>query len=237
MPVDIARTDGAPPVRHASLTVMVINAPPRPAGRRSRLALVIALAVVAGAGGCGSAAWYLGLFTSDGRFDRLDPCTLLPPPRLAPLVRDGAREPGDSRPRTLFGFGSGDASSECKWSSVPAGQDRPFRTVRIHTETKIRDGRISAETRADRALALWYGNAARRGAPPSPVDVGEQGYRNTDTMEFQILFSRTVVYDLHVKFRISNALVDVSARTHTTPTGQDMARVLGLAQTVAAGLG
>jgi hypothetical protein len=212
----------------------MVIAPSRP---RSRLALVIALVLAAVAGGCGSAAWYLGLFTSDGRFDRLDACTLLPPPAdLAPLVRDGAREPGDSRPRTLFGFGNGDASSECKWSSVPAGQDRPFRTVRIHTETKIRDGRTPAETRASRALALWHGNAARRGAPPSPVDVGEQAYRDTDTTELQILFSRIVIYDLHVKFRVSNALVDVSARTHATPTGQDMARVLNLARTVAAGL-
>jgi hypothetical protein len=209
----------------------------KPSVPRTHLALVVVLVLVAAAGGCGSAAWYLGLFTSGGRFGRLDACTLLPPPAdLASLVRDGAREPGDSRPRTLFGFGNGDASSECRWSSVPAGQDRPFRTVRIHTETKIRDGRTSAETRASRALALWYGNASRRGGPPNPVDVGEQAYRNTDKAEFQVLFSRVVIYDLHVKFRVSNALVDVSARTHSAPTGQDMARVLGLARTVAAGL-
>jgi hypothetical protein len=185
------------------------------------------------AGGCGSAAWYLGLFTSNGRFERLDACTLLPPAaRLAPLVRDGAREPGDSRPKTLFGFGNGDARSECKWSSVPAGQDLPFRTVRIHTETKIRDGRISAETRASKALASWYDNAAQRGAPAKRVDVGEQGYANTDTMEIRIVFSRTVIYDLHAKFRISNALIDVSARTHTTPGDRERALVLALAKTI-----
>jgi hypothetical protein len=198
------------------------------------MGFAIVLAAVAVAGGCGSAAWYVGMFTSNGRFERLDACTLLPPAaRLASLVRNGAREPGDSRPRTFFGFGNGDATSECKWSSVPAGQDRPFRTVRIHSETKIRDGRISAETRASKALAGWHDNAARRGAPAQRVDVGEQGYSNTDTMEVQILFSRTVIYDLHAKFQISNALIDVSARTHTAPTEQDMALVVGLAETIA----
>jgi hypothetical protein len=73
----------------------------------------------------------------------------------------------------------------------------------------------------------------RRAGRGKRIDLGEQGYSATDTTEIQIVFSHTVIYDLHAKFRISNALVDVSARTHTAPSDQDMALVLELAKTVA----
>jgi hypothetical protein len=179
-------------------------------------------------------AWYLGAFTSNGRFARLDACTLLPPPDvLAPLVPHGAREPGNSQPRTLFGWG-GDAWSECKWSSVPAGQDDPFRTVRVYTRTTVRDRHTSAETRARKALASWYlGSSRRDGGRVKRVELGEQGYTTTDAMTIQIVFSHFTIYDLHAKFRISNALVDVSARTHTEPSEKDKALVLELAKKIA----
>src|SRR5262245_34771151 len=101
-------------------------------GHRRRLAVILVLTSVAAVGGCGvTGAWYIGLFASGGRFARLDACSLLPPPNaLAPLVSHGAKEAGSSRPRTLLGLG-GDVWSDCKWSSVPASRDRPFRTVRI----------------------------------------------------------------------------------------------------------
>jgi hypothetical protein len=182
--------------------------------------------------GCAVAnCWYLGLFTSDGRFGELDACTLMPPPdALAPLVPNGAREPGSSRPKTLLGWG-GDASSECKWSSVPSGRDQPFRTVRIHAETTVRDGRTSAQTQAERALASWRRKA--HAAPVRPAGVGEAGYATTDEMTVQILVSRIMIYDVHVEFRISNAVVDVSARTHGKPDDKGAALVLGLAGDVA----
>lgn len=204
---------------------------PTPRGRHVRTASVLAVAGVAALGGT---AWYVGLFASHGRFAEVDACTLLPPPAtLAALVPNGAREPGNSRPKTLLGLG-GDLSSECKWSSVPAGRDGPFRTVRIHAETKVHETHTSAETIARNALAAAYRNdAGHQGARIEPIDVGEQGYRTTDTMTIQIVFSRVVVYDLHAEFRISNAIIDVSARTHTAPTDQDMALVLGLARNVA----
>lgn len=209
----------------------IAPAPPAPHGHRSRTASILALTGVAALGGT---AWYLGLFASHGRFAEVDACTLLPPPAtLAPLVPNGAREPADSRPKTLLGLG-GDLSSECKWSSVPAGRDGPFRTVRIHAKTMVHETHTSAETMARHALAASYrSDAGHQGARTEQIDVGAQGYRTTDMMTVQIVFSRTVIYDLHVKFRISNAVVDVSARTHTAPTDGDMALVLGLAKDVA----
>lgn len=179
-----------------------------------------------------AACWYVGLFTSDGRFAGLDACRLLPPPgALTPLVPHGAREPGDSRPRTLVGWG-GPTSSECKWSSVPSGQDRPFRTVRIRAETEVHDGHTSGTESARRDLATWArnGGAAR---PATPVEVGEEAYARVDAMTVQITFHRTVIYDVHVRLRISNALVDVSARTHTRPDDQATVLVRRLAEETA----
>ncbi|WP_345429571.1 hypothetical protein [Actinoallomurus vinaceus] len=186
---------------------------------------------MAAAVACGiAAAWYIGLFTPDGRFSRVDAGRLLPPAAsLAALVPNGAREPGDSRPRTFLGFGDGDTSSECKWSSVPAGQDRPFRTVRIRAETRVAERRTSGVTRAEQSLAVWADAARNGGRPTTPVAVGDGGYARVDTMTWVIVFSRVVVYDVHVRFRISNALVDVSARTHTRPDDQTTALVRGLA--------
>lgn len=163
--------------------------PPR--SQPSRRRLVLACSSVAAAAGCVIAAcWYVGLFTSDGRFARLDACRLLPPPdALTPLVPHGAREPGDSRPRTLLGWG-GDTSSECKWSSVPSGQDRPFRTVRIRAETKVHDGHTSGADEARQNLAAWaHSGGAER--PGTPVDVGEGAYARVDAMAVQITFYRT----------------------------------------------
>ncbi|MCP2340598.1 hypothetical protein [Actinomadura rupiterrae] len=178
-------------------------------------------------------AWYIGLFTSDGRFTGRDACTLLPPPaRLAPLVAAGAREPIDSRPKTVIGLG-GDARSECKWSSVPEGQDHPFRTVRIHFEAVTRTGRVSAESRAKTEFQNWR---AKGSSPTRPVDIGDGGYTRTDVMTVKVLWSKTDIYDVHAKFRISNALVDVSARTHTEPGADKLALVVALARDIAAEL-
>jgi hypothetical protein len=47
------------------------------------------------------------------------------------------------------------------------------------------------------------------------------------------MLSRTVIYDVHAKFRISNALMDVSARTNAKPDEKAMALVLGLAKNIA----
>ncbi|REE98276.1 hypothetical protein [Thermomonospora umbrina] len=198
-------------------------------------AVVLSAAVAAVVGGLGALTWYAGLYTSNGRFDGLDACALLPPPAtLASLVRNGAREKGDSRPKTWFGTsGGGDLDSECKWSSVPVGMDRPFRTVRIHVETRHRDGRTPAETRAGEELARWRDTSLRRGSPVRPAAVGEQGFAKTDRMSFGLLLGRVDIYDLHVRFRVSNALVDVSARTHSAPGDTERTLVLNLAGNVA----
>lgn len=212
---------------------------PVASSRRRRGVSVAALVVAVVVGGIGALAWHAGLFTSNGRFDGLDACTLLPPPRaMASLVLNGAREKGDSRPKTWLGTRrGGDLASQCKWSSVPSGVDRPFRTVRIHAQTVFRRQRTSAETQADRKLADWREAASRRGGGPvQPVEVGEEGYAKTDVMRFDLLVSRVNIYDLHVKFRVSNALLDVSARTHSEPGPAERALVLELARTVAASL-
>ncbi|GAA3934332.1 hypothetical protein GCM10023085_14620 [Actinomadura viridis] len=203
-----------------------------------QIAVTASVAVLAGCGG--AAGWSMGIFASKGRFRAVDACTLMPPPTvLAPLVRNGARERGDSRPRTLLGHTSGgDLASQCKWSSVPTGQDRPFRTVRVHVETKKRrQGPVSAEDSAEKALALWRKNTSpSRARTLTKVDLGEEGYTRTDQMAIQITVFRTDVYDLHAKFRASNAVVDVSARTHTEPGEKERALVLDLAREVAARL-
>ncbi|WP_433476135.1 hypothetical protein ACQPZP_03285 [Spirillospora sp. CA-142024] len=205
---------------------------------RWRLGVAITSAFVAVVGGCGvAAAWRLGFFNSDGRFDDLDACALMPDATaLAPLVSNGASEAVDSRPRTLFGFGGGPTRSECKWSSVPAGVDRPFRTVRVFVETTHATSDASGPENAAESLRVWHDNRVRRGSGMTSVDIGEKGYGITDTATYVIAFARIEVFDVHVKFRVSNAVLDVSARMHDQPGDSERAQVEGLAKAVAARL-
>ncbi|MEU8121283.1 hypothetical protein AB0C21_21455 [Spirillospora sp. NPDC049024] len=198
--------------------------------------LGVAFAAMVGGGGVAAARW-LGLLNSDGRFDALDACALMPDAAvLAPLVSAGAREPGDSRPRTLLGFGDGDVRSECKWSSVPPGVDRPFRTVRVFVETKYGSREGSGPERAAESLRIWRENRMRRQSALTSVDVGEQGYGITDRASYVLILAKVEVFDIHVKFRVSNAVVDVSARTHVQPGDAEKAQVEGLARRIAARL-
>ncbi|WP_433333547.1 hypothetical protein [Spirillospora sp. CA-294931] len=193
-----------------------------------RIAPVIA-ACVATVGGCGTAAaWQLGVFTRDGRFEALDACTLLPPPsELARYVHNGRLEPIDSKPKSLFDLG-GDTRSECKWSSNPSRWDNPFRTIRIHAETKVHHGRTTGVTEAREGLDKW-----RQARNAAPAKAGEEAFTHTDLMQIQVVFVRTDIHDIHVKFRVSNALIDVSARTHAKPGDRERALVADLARSVA----
>ncbi|MFI0406092.1 hypothetical protein [Actinomadura sp. 3N508] len=204
---------------------------------RSRLVFVLVPGLVALLGGCGAmAGWQLGVFNSDGRFEDVDACRILPDAAtLATLVSNGGREPGDSEPRGFLGLG-GDAQSECKWSSVPRGVDRPFRTVRVFAETVHASPGGSGPERAKEDLARWYENRVRRGSQVSVVDGAEKIYGATDRASYVIVFARVEVFDIHAKFRISNVVVDVSARTHTEPGEKERAQVVGLARNVAARL-
>lgn len=117
----------------------------------------------------------MGLFNTDGRFEDVDACKILPDAAtLASLVANGAREPGDSRPEGFLGLG-GDARSECKWSSVPRRVDRPFRTVRVFAKTTHATSEQTGPERAVDDLALWYENRVRRGSQMTSVDLGEKG--------------------------------------------------------------
>ncbi|SPT51798.1 MULTISPECIES: hypothetical protein [Actinomadura] len=119
---------------------------------------------------------------------------------------------------------------------MPAGIDRPFRTVRVHVQTKhAATNRTGPEVAAD-ALQNWYDNRVRRGARVTPVDVGERGYGVTDKATYVVIVARVEVFDVHAKFRVSNAVVDVSARTHDQPGVEERAQVDGLAKRVAARL-
>ncbi|TDB81209.1 hypothetical protein E1264_33050 [Actinomadura sp. KC216] len=179
------------------------------------------------------AGWQLGVFNSDGRFEDVDACRILPDAAtLAPLVSNGAREPGDSEPRGFLGLG-GDAHSECKWSSVPRGVDRPFRTVRVFAETAHASPEGSGPERAEERLVRWYENRVRRGSEVAVVDGGMKIYGTTDRASYVIVFAQIKVFDIHAKFRISNVVVDVSARTHTEPGEKERAQVVGLAKEVA----
>ncbi|WP_433466211.1 hypothetical protein [Spirillospora sp. CA-128828] len=204
---------------------------------RWRLGVAITSVFVAVVGGCGVAvAWRLGLFNSNGRFDDLDACELMPEAgELASLVSDGRREPGASKPRSLLGLG-GDTSSECKWSSVPAGIDRPFRTVRVHVQTKHANSDETGPEAAAHVLQNWYDNRVRRGARVTPIKIGERGYGITDQATYVIILARVDVFDIHAKFRVSNAVLDVSARTHDQPGPKEREQVDVLARDVAARL-
>lgn len=70
----------------------------------------------------------------------------------------------------------------------------------------------------------------------TPVDVGEKGYGITDKATYVVIVARIEVFDIHAKFRVSNAVVDVSARTHDQPGVKERAQVDGLARSVAARL-
>ncbi|MFG2087591.1 hypothetical protein [Spirillospora sp. NPDC048824] len=181
--------------------------------------------------------WRLGFFNSDGRFEDVDACEIMPDAAtLAPLVSNGAREPGDSSPKGFLGLADDATSSVCKWSSVPAGVDRPFRTVRIYAATKQATTRQTGPERAAESLEKWHGNRVRRGSPITSVRIGEEGYRTTDVATYVIVVARVEVFDIHAKFRISNVVVDVSARTHDEPGEGEKAQVVGLAKRVAARL-
>ncbi|MFI0484386.1 hypothetical protein [Actinomadura sp. 9N215] len=185
-------------------------------------------------GGCGATvAWRFGLFNSDGRFEDVDACKLMPAAgTLAAFVSKGAREPGDSRPEGLLGLG-GDARSECKWSSVPRGVDQPFRTVRVFAKTAHATTDQTGPERAVEDVEIWHGNRVRRGQEVTSVDVGEKGYRTIDKASYVIVMARIEVFDIHAKFRISNVVVDVSARTHDQPDEKEKAQVVALAKVVA----
>ncbi|MFG2249057.1 hypothetical protein [Spirillospora sp. NPDC048823] len=181
--------------------------------------------------------WRLGFFNSDGRFEDVDACEIMPDgATLAPLVSNGAREPGDSSPKGFLGLADDATSSVCKWSSVPAGVDRPFRTVRIYAATKQATTRQTGPERAAESLEKWHGNRVRRGSPITSVRIGEEGYRTTDVATYVIVVARVEVFDIHAKFRISNVVVDVSARTHDEPGEGEKAEVVCLAKRVAARL-
>lgn len=218
---------------------------PRRRRRGYRFALVLVLTSVAYLSGCGAVTgWYLGWFTSNGRFAKLDACTLMPPGALAQLLSHAAREPGSSQPAEVSGNSTGTLGSQCRWSSVPEGDDDPFRTVRIYAETTVHDGRTPAEAEAKAELASWrqwdsrqagvqLGNMAASGMRVQPVRLGEESYTVIDEAEINFLLSDITVYDVHAKFRISNAVLDVSARTHAKPDQQTAALMYGLAGNIA----
>lgn len=60
-----------------------------------------------------------------------------------------------------------------------------------------------------------------------------RGYRVTDKASYVVVFARIEVFDIHAKFRISNVVVDVSARTHEQPGEEEKAQVVALAKKVA----
>ncbi|TDD80872.1 hypothetical protein E1293_19750 [Actinomadura darangshiensis] len=68
------------------------------------------------------------------------------------------------------------------------------------------------------------------------VEVGENGYGVTDKATYDVVLAHVEVFDVHVKFRVSNAVLDVSARTHDQPGAREQTQVEGLAKAVAARL-
>jgi hypothetical protein len=154
-----------------------------------------------------TAAWQFGAFTDDGWFDRVDACPLLPPGALSHLVRDPVPDrDGESHPpRSFLGWGGGDLTAVCKWSSSAAGRDAPFRTVRLFAETRIDDPpHQSAPDRARKIFASWRSRAGSGSGVRDEPGLAEEGFSLVDHMSIQIVFARTDIYDVHAKFRISN---------------------------------
>ncbi|MBC6456560.1 hypothetical protein [Actinomadura sp. HBU206391] len=208
--------------------------------RPRRAVLTVILALVLVVGGCGvTGAWWFGSFTDDGRFERVDACTLLPPGALPRLVRDPVPDrDGESHPpRTAIGWGGGDLTAVCKWSSSVAGRDAPFRTVRLYAETRTADPPYeSAPERARELFAGWRSRAVPGADVRDEPGLAEEGFSLVDQMSILVVFARIDVYDVHVKFRTSNLLVDLSARTHTRPSAELRARLVAVAHQVAAGM-
>ncbi|WP_204071328.1 hypothetical protein [Planotetraspora phitsanulokensis] len=187
--------------------------------------------------GCGvTAAWWFGAFTDHGRFHRVDACPLMPPDTLRHLVwdpvpdRDGESHP----PRTLLGLGGGDLTAVCKWSSLIAGRDAPFRTVRVYAETRTADPPYQGATQRARELfATWRRGAGPQSGARDEPGLAEEGFSLVDHMSIQIVFARTDIYDIHAKFRTSNLMVDLSARTHTRPSAELRAQLVATARQIA----
>jgi hypothetical protein len=200
---------------------------------RARLAAVIAAAVTAALAVVGTAAWQVGFFADRGRYPHaVDACPLmtdaaaaavLPAPRLD-------TNPHSSYPaRTLFGWG-GDERSECRWEAT--GQATPFQAMRLVVERRVHNGRTGAATRGRALFTEWRHRAQATGGQVQPVPgLGEEAFAISEKGSF--LWNTW--YDEHVRFRVSNLLIDISARTqHTSPQTD---RLIGqAAQSVAARL-
>jgi hypothetical protein len=190
--------------------------------------------------GCGvTTAWLFGAFTDHGRFHRVDACPLLPPGALSHLVRDPVPDrDGESHPpRSLIGWGGGDLTAVCKWSSSVAGRDAPFRTVRLYAETRTVDPPYQgAPERARELFATWRRSAGPGSGVRDEPGLAEEGFSLVDHMSVQIVFARTDIYDVHAKFRTSNLLIDLSARTHTRPSAELRAQLVAVARQIAARL-
>ncbi|MFI0366511.1 hypothetical protein ACH35V_01455 [Actinomadura sp. 1N219] len=112
--------------------------------------------------------------------------------------------------------------------------DRPFRTVRVFVKTAHATTDQTGPERAVEDLSNWYENRVRRGGyGVVGVGVGEKGYLTVDRASYVIVLARIEVFDIHAKFRISNVVVDVSARTHDQPGEEEKAQVVALAEVVA----
>jgi hypothetical protein len=196
---------------------------------RARPILAIVGAVLLMFGGCGASVAYLaGVFADHGRFSEVDACPLLPPDTLAKLVKDPVPDQdGESHPPK--GFWGGDPTAVCKRSSAIAGTDAPFRTVRVYTETlRIDAPSHGAPERAHNLWTRWRHNATHPG--PELRDekrLGEEAFSTIDHTSFGTLID---IFDVHAKFRVSNLVVDVSARTQTEPTEALRAQVVAAAR-------
>jgi hypothetical protein len=107
----------------------------------------------------------------------------------------------------------------------------------LYAETRTADPPFeSAPQRARELSATWRSRASPESGVRDEPGLAQEGFSLVDHMSIQILFARTDIYDVHAKFRTSNLLVDLSARTHSRPSAQLRAQLVATARQIAARL-
>lgn len=169
------------------------------------LAATAALVVLVGAG-----AYYVGVFTDDGRFTRpVQACDLATTADLTSMLAGPAPNRADTRPsRTFLGIGDGDRDAQCKWDRTRKGSPLRAVVVRVHQRVEDAPSRSAPERAHAEFLRDQRGKRGVRAVP----GLGEEADTRVDvaTVSFPLLSSSTE--DVHVRYRVSNVIVDISGR-------------------------
>lgn len=185
--------------------------------------VVGALVVLIGAG-----AYYMGAFTDDGRFtEPVQACDLATTADVAAVLKGPAPNATDTkRSRTLIGIGGGDRDAQCKWDRTRSGSPLQAVVIRVHQRVE-RAPSTSAPQRAHKEFLREQANG-RESRPISGL--GEEADTRVDVSTSVFGPWGSTTEDVHVRYRVSNVIVDISGRLERADRAQARAALTALAR-------